>query len=124
MSEPGAKNEAGDRPAERPADRPPTRPAEPAKERRADRPEPNSRTERAKRNVEKRIPRNRWARMGLGGALVVGGVLGFLPILGFWMIPLGLFVLSYDLPPAARLRHRVERWWHDRRDAPGETGRD
>jgi hypothetical protein len=38
--------------------------------------------------------------------LIGGGVLGFLPILGFWMIPLGLLVLSFDLPQVRRWRRR------------------
>ena len=29
--------------------------------------------------------------------LIIGGVLGFLPILGFWMIPLGLALITLDL---------------------------
>lgn len=74
------------------------------------------RHKRAQRHVERRMPRQRWARLLLGGALVVGGILGFLPILGFWMIPLGLFVLSYDLPVAARARSWVEAKYEDWRD--------
>ena len=42
-------------------------------------------------------------RIAIGALLVVGGVLGFMPVLGFWMIPLGLLLLSYDVPVAARL---------------------
>jgi hypothetical protein len=76
-------------------------------DRTADAEEPRHR--RAQRRVERRLPRQRWLRMLLGGALVVGGILGFLPVLGFWMIPLGLFVLSYDLPAAERARAWVER---------------
>ena len=30
--------------------------------------------------------------------LIVGGVLGFLPILGFWMVPLGLLLIAIDWP--------------------------
>jgi hypothetical protein len=30
--------------------------------------------------------------------LIVGGVVGFLPVLGFWMIPLGLLLLAQDVP--------------------------
>jgi hypothetical protein len=30
--------------------------------------------------------------------LIVGGVLSFLPILGVWMLPLGLLLLAVDLP--------------------------
>jgi hypothetical protein len=61
------------------------------------------------------IPSSRPLRIALGIALCVGGFLGFLPILGFWMIPLGLAVLSVDLPPIRRLRRRLEVWWGRRK---------
>lgn len=57
----------------------------------------------------------RWARIGIGVLLIVGGVIGFLPVLGFWMIPLGLLVLSYDLPMVRRWRRRLEVAWYRRR---------
>ncbi|TDH39174.1 hypothetical protein E2A64_08900 [Pseudohoeflea suaedae] len=50
------------------------------------------------------LPRARSARLATGTALVVGGCLGFLPVLGFWMIPLGLLVLSQDVPRIRRMR--------------------
>ena len=34
----------------------------------------------------------------LGVLLMIGGVLGFLPILGFWMFPLGMAFIALDLP--------------------------
>ena len=46
-------------------------------------------------------------RKGLGVGLIIGGLLGFLPVLGFWMIPVGLAVLSIDSPAARRLHRRV-----------------
>jgi hypothetical protein len=61
------------------------------------------------------IPSSRPWRIGLGIALCVGGLLGFLPILGFWMIPLGLLVLSIDLAPVRRFRRRMEVWWGRRK---------
>ena len=61
----------------------------------------------------------RWARLAAGGLLVVGGLLGFLPVLGFWMAPLGLVVLSADLAFARRLRRRLEVWWARRRRPEG-----
>lgn len=64
-----------------------------------------------------RLPQSRWTRMGLGIALVIGGILGFLPILGFWMIPVGIIILSHDLPRVRRFRRKVELWWHRRRQA-------
>ncbi|MYG12228.1 MAG: hypothetical protein F4171_05465 [Gammaproteobacteria bacterium] len=38
----------------------------------------------------------------IGALLMVGGVFGFLPILGFWMFPLGLAFAALDFPPARR----------------------
>ncbi|MDJ0994821.1 MAG: hypothetical protein QNI90_14690 [Dinoroseobacter sp.] len=43
-----------------------------------------------------------------GLLLILGGVLGFLPVLGFWMIPLGLAVAALDVAP-------LRRWWRARR---------
>ena len=65
------------------------------------------------------LPRSRIVRVVIGVALILGGVLGFLPVLGFWMVPLGLLVLSVDLPPVRRLRRRLDLWWERRRR--GET---
>ncbi|MCP5367694.1 MAG: hypothetical protein H6907_06045 [Hyphomicrobiales bacterium] len=68
-----------------------------------------------------RLPASRGRRIALGWALVVGGILGFLPVLGFWMIPLGMAVLSVDLPWFRRLRRRTAVWWGRRR--AGQQGR-
>ena len=38
----------------------------------------------------------------LGILLVVAGLFGFLPILGFWMIPLGAVFVALDFPPLRR----------------------
>jgi hypothetical protein len=54
-------------------------------------------------------------RVFIGVVLILGGCLGFLPVLGFWMIPLGLVVLSIDLPIARRWRRRFEVWWGNRK---------
>jgi len=52
----------------------------------------------------------------LGVCLLVLGVLGFLPVLGFWMIPLGLALLATDIPPLGRwLRRRLQRARKDNR---------
>jgi hypothetical protein len=56
------------------------------------------------------LPRSPWLRVPLGIALVLGGALGFLPVLGFWMIPVGLAVLAIDFPPARRLGRRLIVW--------------
>jgi len=60
-------------------------------------------------------PNSRIGRVLVGILLIFGGVLGFLPILGFWMIPLGLLVLSVDFPVVRKFRRnqevRLGRWW-------------
>jgi hypothetical protein len=66
------------------------------------------------------LPQARPLRLGLGLLLVVGGLLGFLPVLGFWMIPLGLLVLSVDVPIVRRWRRRLAVWWHRDRKAAAE----
>ena len=61
------------------------------------------------------LPRSRIVRLIIGAALILGGLLGFLPVLGFWMVPLGLLILSVDLPIVRRWRRRVEVWWGRRK---------
>ena len=65
------------------------------------------------------VPRNRWVRYGLGIAFVFGGLLAFLPVLGIWMLPVGLTMLSWDVPKLRRWRRRVAvwvlRWWRARK---------
>jgi len=67
-----------------------------------------------------RLPRARWLRITIGIAFVLGGILSFLPILGLWMLPVGLLVLSQDVPTVRRWRRRSEvKWarWRARRRA-------
>lgn len=66
------------------------------------------------------LPGNPAVRIGLGILLILCGIVGFLPILGFWMVPLGLLVLSVDVPAVRRFRRRMEvKWgrWRQRRQA-------
>ena len=51
----------------------------------------------------------------VGLLLIVGGGFGFLPILGFWMLPLGLVLVALDIPP---IRRRLLAW----SDGPGPDG--
>jgi len=39
-----------------------------------------------------------WIRLPLALLLIAGGVFGFLPVLGIWMLPLGLLLLAIDVP--------------------------
>ncbi len=60
-------------------------------------------------------PAARWVRLPAGLLLVVGGVLWFMPVLGLWMLPLGLILLAEDVPAVRRLTaralDRIERRW-------------
>lgn len=49
----------------------------------------------------------------LGLVLLIAGAFGILPILGFWMIPLGALLIALDIPPLrrkiiSRLRDRAK----------------
>ncbi len=65
------------------------------------------------------MPASRLGRIVVGIMLIIGGILGFLPVLGFWMVPLGLLVLSVDFPAVRRFRRnqevRLGRWWQRRK---------
>lgn len=43
----------------------------------------------------------------LGVLFMVGGVFGILPLLGFWMFPLGVALVALDIPWT---RHRIHNW--------------
>ena len=65
-----------------------------------------------------RRPSSRYARIPLAILLIVGGILSFLPILGLWMLPLGLLLFAQDVPflqkPMARMLGWIERKWIER----------
>ena len=46
-----------------------------------------------------RKPRMLLVRIPLAILLILGGIFSFLPVLGIWMLPLGLLVLAVDIPP-------------------------
>lgn len=52
---------------------------------------------------------------------MVGGVFGFLPILGFWMLPLGMALIALDLPPTRRF---IEGWMETLKDEEQPTQQD
>lgn len=68
-----------------------------------------------------RKPASRWVRIPLGSILVLGGLFSFLPVLGLWMLPLGLILLAQDIPvlrgPILRMLKWLERAWHRWRQA-------
>ena len=56
--------------------------------------------------ADERVPRG--LRTVLGLLLIVGGLAGMLPLLGFWMIPAGLAMVALDIPPWRRwLKRRI-----------------
>ncbi len=60
-------------------------------------------------------PQARWVRWPLGIAFIIGGAFGFLPILGFWMVPVGALLIGEDIPPVRRgvlqILGQFYRWW-------------
>lgn len=56
-----------------------------------------------------------WPRLLVGVLLIIGGVFWFLPIVGLWMLPLGMIILAEEVPPLRRwlvgVAMRGERWW-------------
>jgi hypothetical protein len=68
-----------------------------------------------------RKPSSRLVRVPLAMALILGGIFSFLPVLGLWMLPLGLILIAQDLPflqgPMARMVGWIERKWMKRRAA-------
>jgi hypothetical protein len=57
-----------------------------------------------------RQPSSRSARILVSALLVLGGVFSFLPVLGLWMLPLGLIIISQDLPFLRAPLVRAFRW--------------
>lgn len=74
--------------------------------------------------LSQRVRHRPWLRNTLGFSLVIAGIGGpLLPVLGIWMIPLGLFLLSADFPWARRLHRHLNEWLHrwTRRQAPPDA---
>jgi len=68
-----------------------------------------------------RKPSSRLVRIPLAILLIAGGIFSFLPVLGLWMLPLGLLLVAQDVPmlqkPTARMLGWVERKWIERQRA-------
>ena len=72
-----------------------------------------------------RQPSSRLVRIPLAALLILGGIFSFLPVLGLWMLPLGLLLFAQDVPmlqpPLIKALAWVERKWTERqraKDAP------
>ena len=68
-----------------------------------------------------RKPSSRYVRIPLAILLIVGGIFSFLPVLGLWMLPLGLLLFAQDVPilqqPLAWMLGWIERKWIERQRA-------
>jgi hypothetical protein len=70
-----------------------------------------------------RRPATRFVRIPIGVLLVLGGIFSFLPILGVWMLPLGLLLLALDVallrtPITGLIVRGTRKWmtWRRNRD--------
>ncbi len=65
-----------------------------------------------------RKPSSRYVRIPIAILLIIGGIFSFLPVLGLWMLPLGLLLFAQDVPilqkPMARMLGWIERKWIER----------
>ncbi|KAA2234678.1 hypothetical protein [Salinarimonas soli] len=71
-----------------------------------------------------RHPRAIWIRIPVALLLVLGGIFSFLPVLGIWMLPLGLLLIASDVPvlrmPMARFTlWAMNRWVAVKQRLPG-----
>jgi hypothetical protein len=70
-----------------------------------------------------RKPSSRLVRLPLGILLIIGGIFSILPVLGLWMLPLGLILIAQDIPPlekpVAQFLGWLERKWIERQRAKG-----
>jgi hypothetical protein len=62
-----------------------------------------------------REPSRRRLRLGAAVLLIFGGFLSALPIFGLWMLPLGLALMSDDIPwlkvPLEKASRGIDRLW-------------
>ncbi|WP_373687809.1 MULTISPECIES: hypothetical protein [Gluconobacter] len=57
-----------------------------------------------------REPERKWIRIPAGILFMLGGCMAFLPVLGVWMIPVGILLLSEDIPFFRRLMEKALNW--------------
>ena len=60
-------------------------------------------------------------RQIFGVLLLTGGMFWFLPVLGIWMIPLGLVILSVDFHWARKGHLSIQIWLRKRRDRNNQS---
>lgn len=57
-----------------------------------------------------RKPEQKWVRLPSGLLFILGGLLSFLPVLGVWMLPLGILLLAEDIPLFQSLSGKMLGW--------------
>ena len=57
-----------------------------------------------------RQPSSFWIRLLVALLLIVGGFFSFLPVLGLWMLPLGLLLIAQDVPFLQKPLTKAFRW--------------
>ncbi len=57
-----------------------------------------------------REPSRLWLRVGAAILFILGGVFAILPVLGLWMLPLGLALLAQDVPGLKVPLEKSARW--------------
>lgn len=64
-----------------------------------------------------REPSRMWLRLAAAFLLILGGIFSILPVLGLWMLPLGLALLAQDVPwlkvPLEKSARWIEATWND-----------
>ena len=74
-----------------------------------------------------RKPSSIYVRIPLAILLIAGGIFSFLPVLGLWMLPLGLLLFAQDVPPLQKPMAQglgwIERKWLERQRAKLERER-
>ncbi len=57
-----------------------------------------------------REPSRLWWRVGAAILFILGGIFSILPVLGLWMLPLGLALLAQDVPALKVPLEKSARW--------------
>jgi hypothetical protein len=75
-----------------------------------------------------RRPASKVIRIPIGILLILGGIFSFLPILGIWMLPLGLLLLALDIaflrtPVSAAIVRGTRKWTTWRRSKRADQSR-
>ncbi|GJD54204.1 hypothetical protein [Methylobacterium dankookense] len=57
-----------------------------------------------------REPSRLWLRVGAAILFILGGIFSILPVLGLWMLPVGLALLAQDVPGLKVPLEKSARW--------------